>query len=67
MSAARVIFDELRISTHAPHTGSDSLGIDVDRLIKISTHAPHTGSDTRISRSHAKTRNFNSRSPYGER
>ena len=33
------------ISTHAPHTGSDSLGLAVCVQLDISTHAPHTGSD----------------------
>ena len=34
-----------RISTHAPHTGSDINIRETFALRGISTHAPHTGSD----------------------
>ncbi len=55
------------ISTHAPHTGSDSPLLSGFPDIRISTHAPHTGSDNTVCRFKAVSCHFNSRSPYGER
>ena len=57
----------LCISIHAPLTGSDKTpptGI-VDRMISI--HAPLTGSDSSIVICFTSLKNFNPRSPYGER
>ena len=55
------------ISIHAPLTGSDSQvrGVKNDQFISI--HAPLTGSDTPKVTVKEKHKNFNPRSPYGER
>ncbi len=37
----------LRISIHAPHTGSDEKDLLICKSLVISIHAPHTGSDNR--------------------
>ena len=56
------------ISTHAPRTGSDQrLPCKTARFLCISTHAPRTGSDSFCDFSPAQARNFNPRSPHGER
>ena len=57
----------LSISTHAPHTGSDTCSAVSDERHGISTHAPHTGSDPPRYATTSRSCNFNSRSPYGER
>ena len=58
-----------RISIHAPRTGSDAVSDDSDgHAHPISIHAPRTGSDQtgRMPES-APARDFNPRSPHGER
>ena len=57
----------LRISIHAPRTGSDGDGSHGGRIAKISIHAPRTGSDASISSSTHGSAYFNPRSPHGER
>ena len=57
----------LQISTHAPRTGSDGF-LDFFNVVgDISTHAPRTGSDSVSVRQAIAFRNFNPRSPHGER
>ena len=56
------------ISIHAPRTGSDVRrkdGVTYDVLISI--HAPRTGSDRAILPLQGQGKNFNPRSPHGER
>ena len=55
------------ISIHAPRVGSDVSVPSVVALHDISIHAPRVGSDTCWTCSPASTRNFNPRSPCGER
>ncbi len=56
------------ISTHAPRTGSDPRGCRKPvRMVDISTHAPRTGSDGGNRRTGQLYRDFNPRSPHGER
>ena len=55
------------ISIHAPLTGSDAVRVFLFRDIIISIHAPLTGSDPPASLLRSLRRNFNPRSPYGER
>ena len=56
------------ISTHAPRTGSDDGDwYDAWDSGAISTHAPRTGSDSAASVIRRRSRNFNPRSPHGER
>ena len=56
------------ISIHAPRAGSDLLFRTVQRgIIQISIHAPRAGSDTPRSKKSPKLRDFNPRSPCGER
>ena len=43
----RRALEELKISTHAPRTGSDCIPSASTRRRNISTHAPRTGSDVR--------------------
>ena len=55
------------ISTHAPRTGSDVKYNSVNVFSAISTHAPRTGSDfAGVGGAHT-IKNFNPRSPHGER
>ena len=56
------------ISTHAPRTGSDkSNSARASSTLTISTHAPRTGSDfAGVCGAHT-IKNFNPRSPHGER
>ena len=56
-----------RISTHAPRTGSDLCNQIVAVLVGISTHAPRTGSDLPGATVRRLPKNFNPRSPHGER
>ena len=58
---------KLRISTHAPHAGSDTNETHGDIRSMISTHAPHAGSDKEMLNRWLNRRYFNSRSPCGER
>ena len=55
------------ISTHAPHAGSDEDGQRLRSPRAISTHAPHAGSDGPLLVTCGSLRNFNPRSPCGER
>ena len=55
------------ISIHAPLTGSDKCNFSGPDNSIISIHAPLTGSDRSKLRSNSRLKNFNPRSPYGER
>ena len=56
------------ISIHAPRTGSDASEGERFTAIDISIHAPRTGSDKTPRRcGRSTTKNFNPRSPHGER
>ena len=55
------------ISIHAPRTGSDVLHQLNSAVDFISIHAPRTGSDTGGDSDPAANRDFNPRSPHGER
>ena len=57
----------VRISTHAPRTGSDLISSGVRFSRRISTHAPRTGSDCTCAYTVAACPHFNPRSPHGER
>ena len=57
----------LKISIHAPLTGSDNFWAIRRKKLQISIHAPLTGSDLPPSAVVALGGNFNPRSPYGER
>ena len=58
----------LCISIHAPRTGSDVTGnIHPSHTVIISIHAPRTGSDVDVKRFSMFSRDFNPRSPHGER
>ena len=66
MSTRRSAF---AISIHAPRTGSDVIHWQgMDYALAISIHAPRTGSDPKPRRcARTDERNFNPRSPHGER
>ena len=65
-SAGRVpIFSS--ISIHAPRTGSDLVLALLSDGFCISIHAPRTGSDGKVRTKNICRRNFNPRSPHGER
>ena len=55
------------ISIHAPRAGSDPVVMRVIFLSGISIHAPRAGSDDGGGRTKWQVRNFNPRSPCGER
>ena len=55
------------ISIHAPRTGSDQRGNHGACVERISIHAPRTGSDPCTLHQRRRSRNFNPRSPHGER
>ncbi len=55
------------ISIHAPRTGSDCRCRQIPCQHTISIHAPRTGSDAPTSVISGEHRNFNPRSPHGER
>ena len=55
------------ISIHAPRMGSDLIDGDVMVFDDISIHAPRMGSDVWNCKTTYKTRDFNPRSPDGER
>ena len=57
----------MRISIHAPLTGSDVDCAPVGSASTISIHAPLTGSDISSISTENHLRHFNPRSPYGER
>ena len=63
----RMIEQRKAISIHAPRTGSDDAFVDGERDHAISIHAPRTGSDPRRNARKPFRRNFNPRSPHGER
>ena len=59
---------DLPISIHAPRTGSDGIGDIIHARRKISIHAPRTGSDRPCGQMRGRrVRDFNPRSPHGER
>ena len=55
------------ISIHAPLTGSDTVSKWAVEECEISIHAPLTGSDQDTNGNKQAQKNFNPRSPYGER
>ena len=56
------------ISIHAPRTGSDIQHIaHILAILVISIHAPRTGSDAKRRELATLAKNFNPRSPHGER
>ena len=55
------------ISIHAPRTGSDSERLLTESWMQISIHAPRTGSDSAIESAIDAAKDFNPRSPHGER
>ena len=57
----------ISISIHAPHAGSDLLLVGCRYKLLISIHAPHAGSDLPCGLQYLDQRNFNPRSPCGER
>ena len=57
----------IRISIHAPRTGSDISICSTACGCDISIHAPRTGSDPICAYFLLRTNNFNPRSPHGER
>ena len=57
----------IEISIHAPRTGSDAMRGDSGTSDDISIHAPRTGSDVKEEALCSNLRNFNPRSPHGER
>ena len=57
----------IKISIHAPRTGSDRVANATVDDRHISIHAPRTGSDDDTAQSGARARHFNPRSPHGER
>ena len=57
----------VRISIHAPRTGSDHCLRSTPCRSPISIHAPRTGSDLHVQPPCKAGRNFNPRSPHGER
>ena len=60
--------DYIRISIHAPHAGSDGVGVRLRFAPSlISIHAPHAGSDILFMSISPFCLNFNPRSPCGER
>ena len=56
-----------KISIHAPREGSDISFPALVQASLISIHAPREGSDARDARRTPKARDFNPRSPRGER
>ena len=67
-SAWRRALYTVKISTHAPRTGSDSSVVRWGIYYRtISTHAPRTGSDHKKSQKKLRKMYFNPRSPHGER
>ena len=55
------------ISIHAPRMGSDAIDAQIIKTRAISIHAPRMGSDDAEKYDILKARNFNPRSPHGER
>ena len=61
------LWDNYRISIHVPLAGSDSFGKRISACRMISIHVPLAGSDKPLDPPAPPTRNFNPRSPCGER
>ena len=59
--------DDYVISIHAPRMGSDRFREFLESMKHISIHAPRMGSDDSEKYDILKARNFNPRSPHGER
>ncbi len=59
--------DYAPISIHAPHAGSDTRPHKLPTAARISIHAPHAGSDQSQPEGIQAHRDFNPRSPCGER
>ncbi len=57
----------ITVSIHAPHTGSDYTATWMMAFKVVSIHAPHTGSDGGTTYHHHQPARFNPRSPHGER
>ena len=66
-SALRRCLPDDCISIHAPRTGSDVKRAEQQPVPRISIHAPRTGSDGLMNPDGTIARNFNPRSPHGER
>ena len=66
-SADRNIIIFSGISIHAPLTGSDTIKRPIPMAPGISIHAPLTGSDSGPQWRSEQLKDFNPRSPYGER
>ena len=62
-----IVSDRDSISIHAPRTGSDDAFERCVHFKAISIHAPRTGSDPTSKPRLRRQRNFNPRSPHGER
>ena len=58
---------KIPISIHAPRGGSDLTWVHWKEFMGISIHAPRGGSDSRPRGPQRRRRNFNPRSPWGER
>ena len=61
------VLHRLRISIHAPRTGSDRMAGYKILWANISIHAPRTGSDCNHRDNVSVNQHFNPRSPHGER
>ena len=59
--------DLILISIHAPREGSDCGHVEIAWMRQISIHAPREGSDLGRSILSSQSKNFNPRSPRGER
>ena len=56
-----------KISIHAPRVGSDNISGNNFTVREISIHAPRVGSDNQVVSAPEESRDFNPRSPRGER
>ena len=63
----RIKHGESFISIHAPRGGSDDYSSAQALRAGISIHAPRGGSDADGNHAHSRERDFNPRSPWGER
>ena len=59
--------EQIPISIHAPHAGSDLTQMAKASRTRISIHAPHAGSDSYSCIERNERMDFNPRSPCGER
>ena len=64
---AVILGDIVGISIHAPREGSDPVIYGPNNSLLISIHAPREGSDAEVSNLLNRAKNFNPRSPRGER